>query len=190
MRWQGREECGEGHGTGDGQWREWVIYLWKTYGKPLENRWNTMENLQKSHGKNYGTPIETQLENLWKTYGKQLETYGKALVVSCEFKRNSNKRQELVFGDVATSGDVSPAVVPLFGAQPFWLCPGCQTVKKKYPIRALFFATAWEFSYMGTEPFAESNQPLGMKTCCKIDKFWQLTIGTSTCKKYFYSKHC
>ena len=166
---------------------------WFTYGKPMENHWKTDGTLWKT----YRNPMEklwntywTQLENLWKTYGKQLETYGKALVVSCEFKRNSNKRQELVFGDVATSGDVSPAVVPLFGAQPFWLCPGCQTVKKKYPILALFFATAWELSYMGTEPFAESNQPLGMKTCCKIDKFWQLTIGTSTCKKYFYSKHC
>ena len=66
MRWQGREECGEGHGTGDGQWREWVIYLWKTYGKPLENRWNTMENLQKSHGKT--------MEQLWKSYGKHQES--------------------------------------------------------------------------------------------------------------------
>lgn len=68
-----------------------------------------------------------------------------------------------------------------------WRCrPGCQTVKKKYPIRALFFATAWELSYMGTEPFAESNQPLGMKTCCKIDKFWRLTIGTYTCYIFLF----
>ena len=86
MRWQGREECGEGHGTGDGQWREWVIYpmenLWKTIGKPMEHygKPQTVGKPMENPWKNYGTPIE----HSWKTYGKPMEnswkTYGKALV--------------------------------------------------------------------------------------------------------------
>ena len=137
MRWQGREECGEGHGTGDsGDSGDSMAGMGDlTYGKPMENNWKTDGTLWKATNswKTYGKPTEnpwktywTQLENLWKTYGKQLETYGKALVVSCEFKRNSNKRQELVFGDGASSGDVSPAVVSTvskwwFGTRTFTL---------------------------------------------------------------------
>ena len=90
--------------------------LWKTIGKPMEHygKPQTVGKPMENPWKNYGTPIE----HSWKTYGKPMENSWKPMEKHWWFLVNLRgiptkgyKRQELVFGDVATSGDVSPAVV-------------------------------------------------------------------------------
>ena len=70
-----------------------------------------------------------------------------------------------------------------------WRCrPGCQTVKKKYPIRALFFATAWELSYMGSR-LLNLISHWAWKRAVRLTSFgdWPSEHIHAI---YFYSKHC